>query len=51
MHLLDSGEPDPAAFRTLSFGLPTSGVGVLEVPVPWTDLDVGCARLVAGHTP
>jgi phosphohistidine phosphatase len=51
VHLLDSGEPDPVAFRALSFGLPTSGVAVLEVPVPWADLDVGSARLVAGHTP
>ena len=49
VHLLDYGEPDAAAFRTLSAGLPTSGVAVLEVPVPWTDLD---ARLrAAGRRP
>ena len=51
VHLLDSGEPDPAAFRSLSFGLPTSGVAVLALDGAWADLDVGTARLVAGHTP
>jgi phosphohistidine phosphatase len=49
VHLLDSGQPDPTAFRALSFGLPTSGVAVLEVPVSWADLDVATARLVAGR--
>ncbi len=51
VHLLDDGDPDPAAFRALSGGLPTSGVAVLEVGVPWVDLDVATARLVAFHTP
>lgn len=50
VHLLDDGEPDAAAFRALSFGLPTAGIAVLEVSVPWADLGVGTARLVAGHT-
>ena len=49
VHLLDSGQPDAAAFRALSFGLPTSGVAVLEVPVAWADLELGTARLVAGR--
>lgn len=51
VHLLDSGLPDAAAFRELSFGLPTSGVAVLEVTGRWRDLELGTARLVAGHTP
>jgi phosphohistidine phosphatase len=50
VHLLDSGQPDAAAFRALSFGLPTSGTAVLEVPDPWCDLELGAARLVAGRT-
>ena len=45
--LLDDGNPDPAALRSLSGGLPTSGAAVFEVDVPWADLDVGSARLVA----
>ena len=51
VHLLDAGDPDPAAFRSLSSGLPTSGVAVLELAGTWADLDVGTARLVAGYTP
>jgi phosphohistidine phosphatase SixA len=50
VHLLDAGRPDPGAFRKLSFGLPTSGVAVLEVSTPWSELELGTARLVAGHT-
>ncbi len=49
VHLLDAGHPDPLAFRALSFGLPTSGVAVLEVPGAWRDLELGTARLVAGR--
>ena len=47
--LLDDGDPDPAALRALSGGLPTSGAAVFEVGVPWSELDVGTARLVACH--
>jgi phosphohistidine phosphatase len=50
VHVLDDGDPDPAAFATLSGGLPTSGVAVLEVEVPWKDLDAATAHLVACHT-
>ena len=46
VHLLDDGEPDPAAFRAVGEGLPTAAAAVLEVHVPWADLDLGCARLV-----
>jgi phosphohistidine phosphatase len=51
VHLLDSGHPDATAFRALSFGLPTSGTAVLEIPGTWCDLELGTARLVAGRTP
>ena len=39
------------AFRALSEGLPTAGVAVLDVPVPWAELEPATARLVAfrGH--
>jgi phosphohistidine phosphatase len=49
VHLLDDGEPDPSAFRALTQGLPTCGTAVLEVGVPWADLDAATARLVAFH--
>ena len=49
--LLDDGDPDPAALRALSSGLPTGGAAVFEVAVPWSDLDVGSGRLVACFNP
>ena len=49
--LLDDGDPDPAALRALSSGLPTGGAAVFEVGVPWRDLDVGTGRLVACYAP
>jgi phosphohistidine phosphatase len=49
--LLDDGNPDPAALRALSGGLPTAGGAVFEVGVVWRDLDVGTARLVACYAP
>lgn len=48
-HLLDSGDPDPAAFRDMSEGYPTAAVTVLDVAVPWDRLDEGSARIVAFH--
>jgi phosphohistidine phosphatase len=48
-HLLDDGEPDPSAFRALSEGFPAAAMAVLEVPVPWADLDAGSAHLVDFH--
>lgn len=45
-HLLDDGDPDPDAFRAMSSGLPTSAMAVLDVHVPWAELDAACARLV-----
>jgi phosphohistidine phosphatase len=45
-HLLDDGDPDPAAFRAMSAGLPTSAVAVLDVRVPWSELDAATGRLV-----
>ena len=49
VHLLDDGEPDPVSFRAVGEGLPTAGVAVLDVHVPWADLDLGGARLVGHH--
>lgn len=48
-HLLDSGDPEPEAFRQLSEGYPTAALAVLAVAVPWSDLDEATARLVAFH--
>jgi phosphohistidine phosphatase len=45
-HLLDDGDPDPEAFRAMSAGFPTSALAVLEVSVPWSELDAATARLV-----
>jgi phosphohistidine phosphatase len=48
-HLLDDGEPDPDAFRSLSSGFPPAALAVLEVPVPWADLAAGTSHLAAFH--
>ena len=48
-HVLDDGEPDPTAFRALSEGFPVAAVAVLEVLVPWADLDAGTAHLIDFH--
>ena len=48
-HVLDDGEPDPTAFRAVSEGFPAAAMAVLEVPVPWADLDAGTAHLVDFH--
>jgi phosphohistidine phosphatase len=48
-HLLDDGDPDPAAFRAMSAGFPTAATAVLEVSVPWADLDAATGHLVAFH--
>jgi phosphohistidine phosphatase len=51
-HLLDDGDADPEAFRAMSAGFPTSAMAVLDVHVPWAELDATTARLVAfypGH--
>jgi phosphohistidine phosphatase len=45
-HVLDDGDPDPDAFRTMSGGFPTSALAVLDVAVPWAELDAATARLV-----
>jgi phosphohistidine phosphatase len=45
-HLLDDGDPDPDAFRAMSAGFPTSAMAVLDVHVPWAELDAASARLV-----
>jgi phosphohistidine phosphatase len=48
-HVLDDGEPDPAAFRAVSEGFPAAAMAVLEVPVPWAALDAGTAHLIDFH--
>jgi len=48
-HILDDGHADPVAFREMSEGYPTAAVTVLEVPVSWSDLDIGTARVAAFH--
>jgi phosphohistidine phosphatase len=48
-HLLDDGDPDPDAFRSMSAGFPTASLAVLDVHVPWAELDAATARLVAFH--
>lgn len=48
-HLLDDGHPDPEAFRRMSSGFPTSALAVLDVHVPWSELDAATARLVDFH--
>jgi phosphohistidine phosphatase len=45
-HLLDDGEAEPDAFRAMSAGFPTSAMAVLDVQVPWAELDAASARLV-----
>jgi phosphohistidine phosphatase len=48
-HLLDDGTPDPVAFREMSEGYPTAALTVLDVAVPWSELDIGCAHISAFH--
>ena len=48
-HLLDDGDPDSESFRAMSAGFPTAAIAVLEIPVPWADLDVATGHLVAFH--
>jgi phosphohistidine phosphatase len=48
-HVLDDGAPEADAFRAMSEGFPTSALAVLEVEVPWADLDAGTAHLVGFH--
>lgn len=43
------GQPDPEAFRAMSQGYPPAALAVFDVPVPWTDLTEGSARLTAFH--
>jgi phosphohistidine phosphatase len=47
--LLDDGDPDPEAFRAMSAGFSTAAVAVLEIPVPWAELEVATGHLVAFH--
>lgn len=47
VQLLDDGEAPPEVSGPLTEGFPTSAVAVFEVPVPWSRLAPGVARLQA----
>ncbi|MET0901855.1 MAG: histidine phosphatase family protein [Acidimicrobiales bacterium] len=49
-HLLDDGDADPEAFREMSAGFPPAALAVLDVHVPWPELDAATARLVGFHS-
>lgn len=49
VHLLDSGEADPEAFRAMSEGYPPCALTVFDVERPWADLAEGTARVAAFH--
>lgn len=48
-YLLDDGDPDPGAFRAMSAGFPTAATAVLEMSVPWAELDAATGHLIAFH--
>ncbi|MEO7351437.1 MAG: histidine phosphatase family protein [Marmoricola sp.] len=48
-YLLDDGDPDSEAFRSMSVGFATAAVAVLEIWVPWADLDAATGHLIAFH--
>jgi phosphohistidine phosphatase len=47
--LLNDGNPDEAAFREMSEGYPASAVTVIDLAVPWSELDAGTGRIAAFH--
>lgn len=49
VHLLDSGDADPDAFRAMSVGYPPAAMTVFDVAVPWAELGEGSARVAAFH--
>lgn len=49
VHLLDDGGAAPELFAQVSAGYPTAAMSVLELPGPWSSVDVGCARIVDFH--
>lgn len=49
VHLLDDGEAEAELFTRVSEGYPTAAMSVLELPGPWSSVDVGCARIVDFH--
>ena len=46
-----AGTSDPEAAATLAIKYPTSGIAVLDVPVPWAALTARCAHLAVFHVP
>lgn len=49
VHLLDSGDADPDAFRAMSAGYPPCALTVFEVEIAWSDLSEGSGRVAAFH--
>jgi phosphohistidine phosphatase len=47
--LLDDGSGDEDAGREMAIGFPTGALAVFQVDVPWADLELASARLVAFH--
>ncbi|WP_022924343.1 SixA phosphatase family protein [Serinicoccus marinus] len=48
--LADPERTGPALREAMSSGMPTATAAVLELEVPWSEVDLGCARLVGRHT-
>jgi phosphohistidine phosphatase len=42
---------DPHALGTIALKFPTSGIAVLQIPGPWTGLELGGAELRSFHVP
>ncbi|MCZ4499855.1 MAG: Phosphoglycerate mutase [Marmoricola sp.] len=49
VHLLDDGGADPDVFAAVMAGYPTSALTVLDVAVPWADVDTATARIRRFH--
>lgn len=49
VHLLDSGDADPDAFRAMSAGYPPCALTVFELDGAWADVAEGTGRVVAFH--
>lgn len=47
--LLDGGDGDPDAGNAMAHGFPAGALAVLEHDGAWTELEMGCTRVVAFH--
>lgn len=48
-HLLDDGQPEPAAWEQVSAGFPTAAMAVFDVPGEWADIALAAAHLRDFH--